>query len=95
MAKFNYFDSLEHLALLSTRAVFIACTSQKSSAQSEIASIRHSADRLLCELESVLFSDFMPPLERASICSCAHSIVRVIERCGDLVTYRSTKNFFG
>ena len=95
MAKFNYFDSLEHLALLSTRAVFIACSASNQSAQGEIASIRHSADRLLCELESVLFSDFMPPLERTSICSCAHSIVRVIERCNDIVVYRDTKNFFG
>jgi uncharacterized protein Yka (UPF0111/DUF47 family) len=95
MAKFNYFDSLEHLALLSTRAVFIACNSQKASAQGEIASIRHSADRLLCDIESVLFSDFMPPLERASICSCAHSVARVIERCNDIVTYRSSKNLFG
>ncbi|MBE6594029.1 MAG: hypothetical protein E7642_08610 [Ruminococcaceae bacterium] len=94
MAKLNYFDSLEHLALLSTRAVFIACGTQKLSAQGEIASIRHSADRILCELESFLFSDFMPPLERASICSGAHGILRIIERCNDIVSYRSNKNFF-
>ena len=37
----------------------------------------------------------MPPLERASICSCAHSVARVIERCNDIVTYRSSKNLFG
>ena len=95
MAKFNYFDSLEKLALLSSRATFIACSSIKPSAQSETAAIRHSADRVVCELERVLFADFMPPLERASICACAHSLVRIIERCTDITNYRTTKNFFG
>lgn len=92
MSRFNYFDSLERLSLLSSRAVFIACSSVKPSAQSEIAAIRHSADRMVCELENILFADFMPPLERTSICTCAHSIVRIIERCGDIAGYKSSKN---
>ena len=95
MSKFNYFDSLERLALLSSRSVFIACSSGDPASQSEISSIRHSADKSMCELERVLFSDFMPPLERASICSSAHSLVRIIERCSDMANYRTVKNFFG
>ena len=95
MPKFNYFDSLEKLALLSSRATFIACSAIKSSSQSEIASIRYSADRAICELERVLFSDFMPPLERVSICASAHSLVRIIERCTEITNYRAAKNFFG
>ena len=95
MPKFNYFDSLEKLALLCSRSTFIACSGIKPSSQSEIASIRHSADRALCELEQMLFSDFMPPLERVSICAEAHSLIRIIERCAEITSYRTTKNFFG
>ncbi len=95
MPKFNYFDSLERLALLSSRAVFIACSPAKPSAQNETAAIRHCADKAVCELERVLFADFMPPLERSSISACAHSLVRIIERCTDITNYRTAKNFFG
>ena len=94
MSKFDYFDSLERLSALACRAVFITCSSARS-AQSEISTIRHSADRIMCETEGVLFSDFMPPLERTSICACAHGIVRIIEKCNDIINYKSAKNSFG
>ncbi len=93
MPKLNYFDLLERLAVLCTRAVFIVCSPQKPSAQSELTLLRASADKNVCELEKALFADFMPPLERKSIAECAHAALRVIERCNEISNYRSCKNF--
>ena len=93
MPKLNYFDSLERLALLSSRAVFIACSLQKPSSHGELVNIRHSADMTLCELEKTLFSDFMPPLERNNIAACAHSLERIMEKCSDILNYSYSKNF--
>ncbi len=95
MPKLNYFDSLERLSVLSSRAVFLACTAQKGSALGELAAIRHSADNAVCTLEAALFSDFMPPLERNNIARCAHSLERIMEKCAEIVSYRNTKSFFG
>lgn len=95
MPKLNYFDALERLSLLSSRAVFIACSPAKDSSHSEIVSLRHSADKTVCELEKALFADFMPPLERNSIAACAHSLERIMEKCAEILNYRSSKNFFG
>ena len=95
MPKLNYFDSLERLSLLSSRAVFIACSPQKDSSHSELVSLRHSADKTVCELEKALFADFMPPLERNSIAACAHSLERILEKCAEILNYRSSKNIFG
>jgi hypothetical protein len=94
MPKLNYFDSLERLSLLSSRAVFIACSAHKPSSHNEMVNIRHSADITLCELEKALFSDFMPPLERNNIAACAHSLQRILEKSSDILNYQSSKNFF-
>ena len=94
MSKFDYFDSLERLCALACRAVFITCSTVRG-AQSEILTLRHSADRIICETEGVLFADFWPPLERASICSCAHGIARIIEKCSDIINCKNAKNSFG
>ncbi len=95
MPKLNYFDSLEELSVICTRSVFLACTAQKPSTQSELTLLRTNADKSICELEKALFSDFMPPLERSSIAECAHSLVRVMEKCIEISNYRSGKNFLG
>ena len=92
MSRYNYFDSLERLSVLSARAVFLSCSSARASAQIELASIRQDAGRILCELERELFSDFMPPLERADISAVAHALCRIIERCADILGYKSGKN---
>lgn len=92
MSKYNYFDSLERLAILSSRAVFLSCSPIRTSAQSELVSIRHSAERILCELERALFSDFMPPLDRSGLSRAAHGLCRIIERSSELISYHSSKN---
>ena len=93
MPKLNYFDSLERLAIFCSRAVFIACSSQKVALSSELSHIRISADKCVCELEKALFSDFMPPLERRSTAECAHALARVIEKCNEISNHRVCKTF--
>ena len=95
MPKINYFDSLERLGVLCNRAVFLACGSGRTSGNSELVTLRHSVDKIICELEKTLFCDFMPPLERANIAACAHSLGRITDKCAEIMNYRSTKNFFG
>ena len=92
MPKLNYFDLLERLSVLCSRAVFIACSTQKHSYQDEMSALRISADKSVCELEKALFSDFMPPLERRNIAECAHIIERVIEKCVEISNFRASKN---
>jgi hypothetical protein len=94
MSKLNYFDSLERLSVLSSRAVFLACSPSKSSVLPELTSIRNSSDQTLCELELTLFSDFIPPLDRADISSCAHGLCRIIEKCSDIISHKTHKNSF-
>ena len=94
MPKLNYFDSLERLALFSSRAVFIACSPQGYTSRSELVDMRHSADVIICELEKALFSDFMPPLERHNIAACAHSLERILEKSSEILNYHSSKSFF-
>ncbi len=94
MPKLNYFDSLEHLSVLCTRSVFLACGGAKPSAQGELSLLRANADKCICELERALFSDFMPPLERGSIAECAHSLQRVMEKCTEILNYKAGKNLF-
>ncbi len=88
MPKLNYFDSLEGLSLLSSRAVFLSAT---SGGTDEIISIRENADTILCEIEYALFSDFLPPLERSGIALAAHSMGRIIERSHEIIMYKNTK----
>ena len=88
MARFNYYDCLERLSVLSSRAVFIACSAASNSHKEEIAAVRLTADKALCELERALFSDFMPPLERSDIAELAHALSRVINASYELSASR-------
>lgn len=84
MQKNNYFEILEELAALSTRAVFLTSVSTRTLLQQslcELESIQARAIEKICALEHLLFNDFLPPLERHSIAEASHSICRVIEKC--------------
>ena len=94
MARFNYYDCLERLSVLSSRAVFIACSSAPRARKDEITALKASADGAICELERVLFSDFMPPLERSDIAACAHSFSRVIGAACELSSARGRESLF-
>ncbi len=88
MARFNYYDCLERLSVLSSRAVFIACSATPSSHKGELTALTATADKAICELERSLFSDFMPPLERSDIAACAHSVSHVISSAYELSAAR-------
>ena len=88
MQKTNYFELLEELASLCTRAVFLASTGSRQllqKSQSEINSLQAQATERICDLELSLFTDFLPPLERRSIAEAAHGIGRVIERSSHVI----------
>lgn len=77
MAKFNYFDTIETLSdhmELTVREVF---DEKKNSTRVRSGEIEDNTSKMICELESKLFSDFFPPLERADIAAFAHSLGRV------------------
>ncbi len=84
MPKFNYFDALEQLSKLCTKAVSLCCHASMSSTPTELFATLQIATNEICNIEKNLFSDFMPPLERNSIAACAHSLYRVIVCCTDI-----------
>ena len=84
MGKYRYFETLEKLSELSERAVILSCAEEAMVERGAFASLRLSCDRIICELEDTLFSDFLPPLERDSIAACAHCLSRVIDQAWEL-----------
>ena len=85
MAKYNYFENLEQLSELAQNAVHIACGSYAQKTKQEFSTLRKSCDKLICELEDTLFSDFLPPLERNNIAACAHCLSRVVDKASELI----------
>ncbi len=80
MAKYHYFEELESLANDMAQAVRLCCEDGNKKS-GELQKLRRNCDKKICELEKILFSDFLPPLERDNIAACAHCISRVIDRC--------------
>lgn len=91
VVKYNYFENLEKLSLLSTSAVAAACTGEDAD---RISDIRRGCDRLVCETEDALFSDFLPPLERDNIAATAHTLSRVIDQACELISAPSVNAAF-
>ena len=85
--KYDYFETLEQLSYHANEAVRLACSHAPSGDAQSISSIRKRADRLICELEDTLFSDFLPPLERETIAGCAHSLSRVVDQASELLCH--------
>jgi len=83
VVKYYYFENLEKLSSLSCSAVSLACS---GNSKGDFSNIRMSCDRLVCETEDALFSDFLPPLERDSIAAAAHSLSRITDRAGELLS---------
>jgi hypothetical protein len=92
MARFNSYDALERLSVLSSRAVFIACSATLPAHKGELAALKITADKAICELERSLFSDFMPPLERSDIAACAHALSQVIGSAYELSAARGRES---
>lgn len=90
MSRLNYYDALEQLSRLSSRAVFLAFGRCDARAKSELEELRAAADSQLCLLESKLFSEFMPPLDRADIAACAHSLSYNIDDAFELFCARAS-----
>lgn len=89
MVKYHYFESLRTLAELALQAVLLSCGTVGKEERPSLSALRRSCDRLLCEVEDALFSDFLPPLERDSIAACAHCFSRVMEQATELYQHTS------
>ena len=87
MVKYNYFETLKQLSALASDAISHACGTVAPKGGPAQGSIRKSSDRLVCELEDALFSDFLPPLERENLAACAHSLSRLTDRALELATH--------
>ena len=90
MQKINYFELLEEISVLCTRAVFLASQNSRSLLQKSICECRALQEQYLqkaCALEDFLFTDFLPPLERRSIAEAAHGMGRIIE-CSDHIIFQ-------
>lgn len=82
MQKINYFELLEDISLLCTRAVFLASGNTRTLLQKSILecqSLQEQCVEKICEIEDFLFTDFLPPLERRSIAEAAHGMGRIVE----------------
>ena len=82
MQKINYFELLEDISLLCTRAIFLASGNTRTLLQKSILecqSLQEQCMEKICEIENFLFTDFLPPLERRSIAEAAHGMSRIVE----------------
>ena len=82
MQKINYFELLEEISILCTRAVFLATGNSRSVLQKSILecqTLQEQSLQKICAIEDFLFTDFLPPLERRSIAEAAHGMGKIIE----------------
>ena len=94
MQKTNYFELLEELSLLCSRAVFLAVNSTRAIIQKALAEcteLQEQSTKKICELELALFTDFLPPLERQSIAKAAHGMSSVIEKCSHIIFQKTQR----
>ena len=91
MAKNDYFEMLEALAENALEAVKIVCSPNfeiiEKEREKRIFELKSSCEISVCEIESKLFSDFVPPLQRDNIALCAHNLSRVADRAYDIFAY--------
>ena len=84
MQKINYFEALEALSQECSRAIFLSLDNTRSRlliSLKECEKIQLDATRSLCDLEALLFVDFLPPIERHTIAELSHSLLEIIEKC--------------
>lgn len=78
MLKYDYFSTLHTLTDKSCEAVEYAGKKRVQS-HIKISKIRADSYKILCELERALFSEFLPPLDRASIAEYAHALCEITD----------------
>ena len=82
MQKINYFEILEEISVLCSRAVFLTSGSTRQILQKslpECQDLQNQCIEKIRSLENFLFTDFLPPLERRSIAEAAHGMSKIIE----------------
>lgn len=74
--KYDYFEALLHLSDQVLTAVRAACGEED---KKKLPQARQICDELICQTETALFRDFLPPLERDSLAICAHGLSRIVD----------------
>ena len=69
---------MQSLTEKSSEAVAYTCKTCASTSQ-KAEEIRKDVQKILCELELALLSDFLPPLDRASIAAYAHALCGITD----------------
>ena len=88
MQKINYFEILEEISLLCTRAVYLTSSSTRPALQKSLlegTELQKQCIQKISTLEGFLFTDFLPPLERRSIAEAAHEMGKIIERSNQII----------
>ena len=88
MGKNDYFEMLETLMEDALKAVRIVCSSGEindKEREKRMFELKSRCETSVCEIESRLFSDFIPPLQRDNIALLAHRLSRVVDRAYDLM----------
>ena len=78
MSKYDYFSSLLQLGEIQGRiAVLLAGDVCEGAGKSvnEISDLNRQSNLLCAEIDAALFDEFLPPIDRASISSCAPSVL--------------------
>ena len=70
MLKYDYHSSIRTLSEKSADCVICACRGRPQA----VLSLRDECQRILCELEGALFSEFLPPLDRSGLAAYAHTL---------------------
>jgi len=83
LVKYNYFEDLEKLSVLSLSAVTLSCGIEQPKG---ISDIRKECDSIVCKIEDTLFTDFLPPLERDNIAATAHCLSRIVDKSSELLS---------
>ena len=84
MQKINYFEALEDLSIMCSRAIFLSFETTRpklSEALKECEKIQQNATDKVCVLEISLFAEFLPPIERHTIAELSHIALKTIEKC--------------
>ena len=84
MQKINYFEALEDLSVMCSRAIFLSFEATRpklTEALKECEKIQQNATDKVCALEISLFAEFLPPIERHTIAELSHTALKTIEKC--------------
>lgn len=90
MSKYDYLSSLTRLADAQMRVSLMLkneLCNDKGESVSGISDLNRQSNSLCAEIDSALFDEFLPPIERVSISECAHGLNEIIGAAFELSSF--------